>query len=773
MTENWVAVGKAFPRKDALAKVTGGAQYTADIRLPGMLYAKCLRSPYAHAKILSIDTRRAEALPGIEAVITYKDVDPKIPFKTSKRDTYILEDTVRYVGDEVAAVAAVSEEIAEEALRLIDVEYDVLPAVFDPEEALKPGAPKIHPGGNLATYLRDKPYTFNTEIGEVERGFSESDIVLERTYKTHMQSHVPMEPRASLASWDSTGTLTLWDSNQGPFEIRSELGNVLDLPLSKVRVITPYVGGAFGCKIPMFKAQGIVSLLAKKAGRPVRLEFTREEQAVTGTRRHSWTLKLKVGAKKDGSLMAYHTKSYLDAGPIIFIGIIACLNQANLTPKFSCPNRRYEAYAVYTNSPPASAYRGFGYFEADFAIGMLMDELCEKLGMDPLDFYLKNHIKSEEPHGMSQTRRILAFDEAITRAAEKIGWKEKWHKPGQETLSTGKKHGIGIGISGGNATLGNSGAVVTMNEDGSVKLLTGAPELGQGSLSELSQIITEVLGVKYEDVGVVSADTDVTPYDQSTVASRTTLTQGNAVKAACEDLKQQIFKEGSSTLGVLPEDLRAEGGWIYVSKEPAKRIGMAGVAKEFLLGKPPRSVPKGVLIGRGSYSAPSSPPPATNAVVNMVEVEVDTKSGHIDVTRLVSAVDCGKVINPKGIEAQYESVLSGGLGFALTEELVLSPTIGRVLNPSFLDYKIPTALDYRKMDPVIMVESYERLGPFGAKGVGEAAMAAAAPAVSNAIYNALGIRVELPATPQKVMMTLEEQTLEEQTLEKQEKGADQ
>lgn len=754
MSENLVVVGKNFPRKDALAKVTGGAQYTADIKLPGMLYGKCLRSPYAHANILSIDTSKAEALPGVEAVITFKDVVPKIAVKGTRRSLYILEDKVRYVGDEVAAVAAVSEEIAEAALHLIEVDYEVLPAVFDPEEALKPDAPEIHPGGNLLTIRRDKPFTFSQQIGDVEKGFTESDVVLERTYSTHMQSHVQMEPRASMAAWDSTGKVTLWDSNQGPFEIRKQLANVLDLPQNKVRVITPYVGGAFGGKIAMLKAQGIVALLARKAGRPVRLEFSREEQAVAGTRRHSWTLKLKIGAKKDGSLTAYNAKAFLNTGPFNLSGIVVCLNQAHLTPKFSIPNRKYEGYVLYTNCPPTSAFRGFGYFEADFAIGLLMDELAEKLGIDPLEFYMRNHIQSEEPYGMAQVPRILAFGEAIRRSAETIGWKEKWHKPGERTLPNGSKHGIGIGISGGNAALANSGAVVIVNGNGTVTLLSGATELGQGTQGEMAQIVAEALGVRYEDVDVVNSDTGVTPFDYTQVASRTTLTHGNAVKAASEDAKQQLLEVAAKMLEVQPKDLEAKEGWIYLKKEPEKRVSVADAAMFFIEGKPPRVMPAGVLIGRGSYTTPSMPPPVGNAVVTIAEVEVDTTTGHIELSRLVSAVDCGKIINPKGIEAQYESVLSAGAGFALMEELLLDPSTGKVLNPTFLDYKIPTALDYRNMDPVIMVESQERHGPYGAKGVGEASLTAAAPAIATAIYNALGVRIDLPVTAQKVITAL-------------------
>ncbi|MCJ7593886.1 MAG: molybdopterin-dependent oxidoreductase, partial [Desulfobacterales bacterium] len=285
----------------------------------------------------------------------------------------------------------------------------------------------------------------------------------------------------------------------------------------------------------------------------------------------------------------------------------------------------------------------------------------------------------------------------------------------------------------------------------------GATELGQGSQSEMSQIAAEVLGVRYEDVSVVHSDTATTPYDQSQVASRTTVTTGNAVKAACEDLRRQLFEEAATMLEAIPEDLKARDGWIYAAKDPEKRLAISEVAKIFLLGRPPKVVAKGVLIGRGSYTTPSTPPPVANTLVNIVEVEVDTTTGHVEISRLVSAVDCGKAINPMGIEAQYDSVLSGGVGFALSEELVMDPSTGRLLNPTFLDYKTPSAADAYRMDPVILVELPARHGPFGAKGVGEAAMAAAAPAISNAIYNALGIRVDLPATPQKVIMAMDNQ----------------
>lgn len=758
MTEELKVIGKNLPRKDAVKKATGAAQFTGDIKLHGMLYGKCLRSPHPHAKILSIDTSRAEALPGVKAVVTYKDVNPKNVFRQFKDrisfDIYILEDIVRYTGDEVAAVAAISEEIAEEALGLIEVRYEVLPAVFSAEEALKPDAPKIHPDGNLVPMAPGRPYTYSKQVGDIEKGFAEADLILERTYGTHMQSHCPMETRTCIADWDAEGKLTLWDSTQKPFEINVELANAVGLPLSKVRVITPYVGGAFGSKETLLKAHGIASLLSRKSGRPVKIEFSREEQAVSGTRRHSWTFYLKVGAKKDGTLTAYYNRAYLNAGPYILLGLMVALNQASLTPKFSCPNRKYEGYAVYTNCPPASAFRGFGYLEGDFAICSLMDELCDKLGIDPLDFYLKNHLKSMEPYGMYNHPRSLAFGEGIQRSATKIGWKEKWHRPGGRTLPDGKRHGMGMGISGGNAALLQSTAIVIVDDRGCVNLLSGAVEQGQGSHSEMSMIVAEALGVPYEDVEVVSGDTGTTPYDSGQDASRTTLTHGNAVKMAAEDAKKQLLTHAAQMLKVSPQDLECKEGLIFLKSAPEKHMPVADVVKQLMVEYPPAIMPRSGIIGKGSYFVQGYPPPAGNAVCNIAEVEVDTATGQIELSRFISAVDCGKAISPKGIEGQYESVLSAGAGFALKEELFLEPGTGKVLNPTFVDYNIPTSLDHRNMDPVIIVESMEKLGPYGAKGIGECALSAAAPAISNAIYNALGVRVPLPAMPDKVLKVL-------------------
>jgi len=758
VTQELNVIGKNLPRKDGLKKATGAAEFTGDIKLPGMLYGKCLRSPHPHARILSINTSKAEALPGVKSVATYKDVNPKNVFRQFKDrisfDIYILEDRVRYTGDEVAAVAAVSEEIAEEALSLIEVKYELLPAVFSAEEALKPGAPKIHPEGNLVPMAPGRPYTYSRQVGDIERGFAEADVILERTYTTHMQSHCPLETRTCIADWDSTGKVTLRDSTQKPFEINVELANALGLPLSKVRVITPYVGGAFGSKETLLKMHGIACLLSKKSGRPVKIELTREEQAVSGTRRHSWTFHLKVGARRDGTLTAYYNRAYLNAGPYILLGLMVALNQASLTPKFSCPNRKYDGYVAYTNCPPASAFRGFGYLEGDFAICSFMEELCEKLDIDPLDFYLKNHLRSMEPYGMYNVPRGLAFGEAIQRSAERIGWREKRHVPGGRTLANGKKHGTGMGISGGNAALLQSSAIVMIDDRGCIRLLSGAVEQGQGAQSEMSQIVAEALGVPYEDVEIVSGDTGITPYDSGQDASRTTLTHGNAVKMAAEDAKQQLLAHAAQMLKADPQDLDCKDAFVYVKNEPEKRMPIADVVKQLMTEYPPAVMPRNSIVGKGSYFIPGYPPPAGNAVANIAEVEVDTTTGQIELSRFVSAVDCGKAISPKGIEGQYESVLSAGAGFALKEQLFLEPGTGRVLNPTFLDYNIPTSLDFRNMDPVIIVESMEKLGPYGAKGIGECALSAAAPAISNAIYNAIGVRVSLPAMPDKVLEAL-------------------
>ncbi len=757
MAEALSVVGKSVARKDAPEKVTGRAKYTADIILPGILHAKVLRSPYAHAKISTVDTRRAEALPGVKAVVTHKDIVRKVAFRDEGEfhDMYILEDKVRYVGDEVAGVAAESEDIAEEAIRLIRVEYEVLPAVFDPEEALKSDAPQIHAGGNKATITPGMRVTTSGEVGNVDRGFAEADIVLEKTFRTHMQSHVPMETRAIIADWDSTGKLTLWDSTQRPFGIREQLAHVLGLPLNKVRVIAPYVGGGFGCKIAPFKVHGIAALLAKKASRPVKLELTREEQFVSGHRRDTWVYTVKVGGKRDGSLTAFQVNAIVNTGAYVFDGIVACHNMVEKVPKYRVPNRKYEATAVRTNCLPSSPFRGFASLPPEFAIGSLMDELAEKLEMNPLDFHLKNHIRSGEPFGMRNTPRVLNFEEAIPKGAEKIGWREKWHLPGARTLASGKKHGIGMGIGGGSfAASFNSGAIVKVNEDGSVDLLSGAVEIGQGVQTEMSQICAEALGVRYGDVNVVSSDTDTTPYDFAQVGSRTTVMHGNAVRIAAEDARKQLFEAAAPTLCVSPEELAAREGWIFVRDQPDKRISIADVARLFIEGNAPFALAQGVIIGRGSFAFTTMPPPVTDAVVNFAEVEVDTETGQIGLLKLVTAVDCGRAVNPMQVEAQADSILSAGVGNALVEELLLDPKTGKVLNASFRDYKIPTALDYRELDTPIIVERPEPLGPFGAKGVGEATLTACSHTIANAVYNAIGIRFDLPITPQKVLEAL-------------------
>jgi xanthine dehydrogenase molybdenum-binding subunit len=750
-------VGKNFPRKDASEKVTGRAKYTADISLPGMLYGKILRSPHAHANILSIDTTMAEAMPGVEAVVTHKDVVHKVSFRDESEfyDMYILDDKVRYVGDEVAGVAAVSEVVAEEALELIQLEYEVLPAVFTAEEAIMPNAPQIHKGGNQATPLPGMPFTTSGQFGDVEKGFAEADLVLERTFRTHMQSHAPLEPWAIVADWDSTGKLTLWNSTQRTFGIRGQLAHALGLLLGKVRVIAPYVGGGFGCKLAPFKAHGIAALLAKKASRPVKIEFSREEQTVAGHRRYNWFYHLKVGAKRDGSLTAFQVKALVDTGAYVFDGVVACHNMVEKVPKYRIPNRKYEALAVRTNRPPGSPFRGFASLSPEFCIGTLMDELAEKLEIDPLTFHLKNHIRSGEPFGMRNVSRSLGLEESIPKGADRIGWRNKWHRPGERVLPNGKKHGIGMGIGGGSfAASFNSGAIVKLNEDGSADLLSGSVEIGQGVQTEMAQICAESLGVRYEDVNVISSDTDITPYDFATVGSRTTVMHGNAVKLAAEDARRQLLDGTAPLLEVNPEELEAREGWVYVKTEPGKRISIAEIARSFIEGSAPYVLPKGVIIGRGSFAVLTMPPPVTDCVVNFAEVEIDTETGHVGLLRLVTVVDCGKAVNPKEVEGQAEAVLSAGLGNALMEEILLDQETGRVLNPTFQDYKIPTALDYSELDPPIIVEVREPLGPFGAKGVGEATITACSHTISNAVYNAIGARISLPITPQKVLQAL-------------------
>ena len=754
MDEIFSIVGKSPEMIGSRERVTGRAKYTVDIRLPGMLYAKILRSPYAHAKILEIDTSRAERLPGVEAVLTHREA--KILYRTSHGSAreFGLDDRVRYVGDKVAAVAAVSEDLAEEALELIDVEYEVLPAVFDMEEALKPDSPVIHPerddvDGNILSH-------YNQTYGDLEEGFREADHIIENRYTTSRVCHCALEPHACLASWDESGNLTMWTSEQTAFPIRDSLAEALNLPMSRIRVIVPpYVGGGFGAKYE--NAEKIVcALLAKKARRPVMLRCTREEEFYTTRVRSPCMFYTKTGVKRDGTLTARYLKAVIDVGAYAYGAIMALRAGTYLTTLYRCPNITYEGYGVFTNTPSSGPMRGFTSTPVHFAMESDLDQVAEELGMDPIELRLKNHLRTGDIILFNNyTVSSCGLDECMLRGMKQIGWESRQERAGE--LGGVKKRGIGMALfshyapklSPTESRIGS--AVIKANDDGSLHLLLGVPDIGQGLRTIMAQIAAEVIGARFEDISVTLADTETTPWGGTTAASRSTMETGGAVKEAAEKVRREIFELASELLDVPPGDLASRGGRIFVKVTPERGLSFSEV-----LGHPDvKARGDNIIVSKAVYQVPKYVPPYG---AQFAEVEVDTETGQVRILKVVAAHDVGRAIHPKSVEGQIEGGVSMGLGYALTEELVLDGETGQPMNPSFLDYKILRAVDMPKVEPVI-VEPVDPVSSLGVKGIGEMPVIPTAPTIANAIYNATGLRIrELPITPEKILKSLREKS---------------
>ncbi|MFC1980492.1 xanthine dehydrogenase family protein molybdopterin-binding subunit, partial [Chloroflexota bacterium] len=529
MMEEYSVVGKRLPLKDAPEKVTGRAQFTADLKLPGILYAKILRSPYAHAKVLRVDTSKAEKLPGVKAVLS-KNNAPRVQIPVSfdmPRDKYTFDDKVRYVGDEVAAVAAVSKKTAEEALQLIKVEYEELPAVFDLEEAIKPGAPVIHE--NKANNIAG---TIKKGFGDVEMGFREADLILEDTFRTASQRHASMETHVASAAFDATGKLTVWTPTQIPFQLQALLAEYLSIPMSKVRVIKTYVGGAFGGKADML-LEHVCALLAKMTGRPVQLVLSREEEFTATLCRHAQVIRLKMGVKKDGTITAIEAHALGNVGAYMYKGfIIMGITGNNFVGVYRCPNTKYEGHCVYTNLMSSGALRGMGNPQGYFALESMVDMICEKFGIDPVEFHAKNYKKVGEIGRAGFPITSSGFAECLARGTELIGWRDRW-EPREEHCVT--KHGTGMacvvhGSGPRPSSASHSTAIVKVNEDGTAHLFTGAADLGTGCNTTLAQIVAEELGLSLDAVGITAADTDSTPFDKGVIASSTVYVAGGAAK---------------------------------------------------------------------------------------------------------------------------------------------------------------------------------------------------------------------------------------------------
>lgn len=734
MNQELRIVGKRQPKIDAWERVSGKGRYASDIYLPGMLYARILRSPYPHAKVVRMDIGKAKALPGVAAVLTPKEM----PSFRWHKDMPILTDTARFEGDDIAVVAAVDEDRAQEALELIKVDYEVLPFVLDPEEALTPTAPRIHPAGNL---IGGKPTIFNR--GNVDKGFKEADLVYEDKYRTPLLQHVTSEPRVCVAQWEG-GKLTVWDSTQYTFRVQSAVAQALKLPMSRVRAISEFMGGGFGDKSGPERYNVLAALLAKTTGRPVRIEFSREENFLAAHHRYPTVWLLKYGAKKGGILTAVYAKVTADMGAYAhFDGAVGSLE--TMRSVYRCPNLRVEGYSVYTNKPEGGFMRCVGHPQAQFAQEVHMDIIAHKLGMDPADFRLKNYARLEDG---DQDRKLPftsnGMEECINKGAEAIGWKQRWQKPGSTPGPIKKGIGMAVHACRHGAMTEPSSGMVKVNEDGTVNVLTGTADIGGSQKTTMAMIAAEELGVPLEAVSVTSADTDATTDTGGTSGSRQTMTGGWGVKLAAADAKRQLLE-------IAAQELKADKGKIEMRDGRAYLLGAdKGISLEELAKKAP-----GPVVGRGIARVPRGVIFHTFAA-HFVEVEVDTRTGMVRVLRLIAAHDVGRAINPLATENQIEGGVIQGIGYGLREEQIFDSRTGVCLNPNVLDYKMSTIKDIPEIRPLI-IEPVDPHGPFGAKGVGEPPYSVPAPAIANAIYNAIGVRFkEIPITTRAMLDGLKE-----------------
>jgi len=755
--EQHSVVGKRIPHKDAVGKVKGSAIFTDDIKSKGMLHGKILRSPLPHAKIINIDVSKAHKLIGVKAIVTAEDtLREKFSISPTWADKMVLEDQkVRYVGDEIAAVAAVDEDTAQEALDLIQVDFGELRGVFDPVEAMKPGAPIIHDSveNNLSKAI-------HLECGNVEEGFASADLILEDTFSTQAQSHCSLETHCCAAAYAPNGEITIWVSTQAPHPLRQRLSLVLGIDAAKIHVVTPFVGGGFGSKIDLDPAQAISVLLAKKTGKTVRISNTREEQFVATRIRHPTIHDLKFGVKRDGTIVAKQARVVMDNGAYNSHGPAVLLyNNVMFSSLYRVKNIKYEGYLVYTNKNWGGACRGYGDPQATFAQESMMDIIAEQLDMDPIDLRLKNANNPNEITANKVKITSCGLRECLTQAKQASNWAEK-----KEAKSKYRGLGIASMIYTGGGSIGSgfnySGATIQMNADGTIHLLVGATDIGQGSNTILTQMAAEVLAVDPEAIRLTTADTDTTFPCMGTFGSRVTFCAGSAVTQAANGLKLQILENATKMLEANIKDLEVKDKKVFVKGSPAKALSYAEIgAASFYKNKKP-------LVAHGYYNGPEVskdfdpityrgyPSPALVFATHIAEVEVDPGTGRVDVIDFVAAHDLGRAINPLLAEGQIEGGVAQGIGWALTEGLKYEN--GEIINPNFHDYKILTIKDVPKITP-ILVETIDPNGPFGAKGIGECAMVPTAPAVVNAIYDAVGVRIkDLPATPEKIFNGLKE-----------------
>jgi CO/xanthine dehydrogenase Mo-binding subunit len=742
------------PQVTAKAKVLGRAVYAGDLKLAGMLHGKVLRSPYPHARIVRIDTAEARALPGVKAVLTGEDAPATLWGGHHKERAVLAKGVVRYCGEEVAAVAAVSDEIARDALDLIRVEYEELPAILTPEEAMDEEAFGIHPGrNNVAQHIQ-------FERGDVEAGFAAADLIHEATYTTHSQYPGYMEPMATVASLDPDGRLVLYTSTQAVNLVRMQVAMTLGLPISHVRVIQAATGGGFGGKIVEDDNQLLAGLLALHTRRPVRLVNNRLEDFQAACASVPERITLKLGMQADGRIVAKQVGIVAECGAYAGLaGDVMHVSAMRSDNMHRNPNVRSQATLYYTNNPPRGAFRGFGGTQMQFALNSHIHTMAEKLGLDPVQVHKINALKAGEVsiHGWHIGSTGLL--ECIDQATEAIAWSSK--RQAAKAQGT-KRRGVGMAAAmhvSGNRTIGNwdgSTLVIKINEDGRVFLISGECDMGQGASTMLSQIVAHELDLPLEDIHVLAPDTDVSPVAVGTLASRVTMSGGNAAIIAARRARQELLSLAAERLGAPPDALTLEGGAVYVSAEPERRSTVAELARQHIWRHGGGGIqvtgtwdPKTVMHDDKLYGNIAA---AYSYAAQAVEVEVDIETGQVSVIDSYVADDCGKALNPIAIHGQTNGATVQAIGWTLYEQLHYEN--GRLANGNFADYNMATA-DAVPMLRGGFVESNDPNGPYGAKGASETAILPGAPAIANAVYDAIGVRItDLPITPEKVLAAL-------------------
>ena len=767
-------IGKSVRRGDVVEKITGSARYAGDVRLPGMLFARTLRSTIAHANIRRIDASKARALPGVKAVLTHEDV-PRVlhygspaPRNASLAcDQYILDSKVRYWGESVAVVAAISDEIAEEALGLIEVDYEPLPVMATVEAAMATGAALIHavgPGGNLVA-----PPVKITR-GDIAKGFAEADLIIEGVYEGGRPTPAYMEPNVCVCHWEhsepsgtatgatgatgathinnnisGSGQLTVYISTQTAFMVRGILAEVLGLPLNRVRVIVDHMGGGFGAKQDLFQSEFLCALLSRATRRPVMMEFTRKETFLGGRSRHPAKIWLKQGFKRDGTLTARQAKLIFNSGAYGSHGPgVTAVGTGALTSLFRCSNVDLEACCVYTNAPIAGAFRGYGVVQTYYALDIQMDEAAVKLDMDPALLKLKNAVREGDIAPSGHAILGHGLEACIRHGMLEMDWpKTRSH----QRSSAGAKHygwGLGCEMHGSSAYPGikeQGNATVKLNEDGTAILLTGTAGLGTGAHTVLAQIVAEELGLAFESVSVMHGDTDTVPWDIGAFASHTTYMGGRAAQMAATEVKQQLLARAADQLEVPTSALEIRHGVIRVAGTDITLTVAAtlGVA---------RGQPAAHLTGSATYT----PTKSYSFAAHFAEVSVDVETGQVDVLQVVPVHDIGRVIHPLAAAGQVEGGIQQGIGHTLSENHEIDAVTGKSLNAGFVDYKMPLSMDMPPIRTILLEAAPDPGGPWGAKGIGEDPIIAIGPAIANAIYNAIGVRFRhYPITPENVL----------------------